>query len=139
VHRHQLGEPLLNEVVQAALWVRFLDAENLWVLQRNLLTGRYCPQETPAVRPHPQLLDQVVAARLDTARWFEAHWVTEAYSVACLWASMFDWGRIRYRQYLDGICWLLLRVWDPRWIRRATVRLLKDLRHPMRVPALPIE
>ena len=39
LHAGQLGEPLFNEIVQAALWMRFLDEEDLWLHQRRILAA----------------------------------------------------------------------------------------------------
>ena len=69
IHRAQTGEPLLNELVQASLWIAFLDRyPELWVLQRNTRTGACAVREIATVTSNPWLADSAVASGLDTAR-----------------------------------------------------------------------
>lgn len=117
IHAAQTGEPLLNEVVQAALWVRFLnDAGDLWCLQRNSATGRRCIAEAAVVDAHPTLVRWAVHAGLDTYRLVTANAVPGAYNLLCLWAHSMDRRRIRYREYLEGVRLALTRMADNAWV-----------------------
>lgn len=105
-HIWQVGEPLTNEILQAAMWVGFLDKEDLWCLQRNSVTGRSCCLELALVRAHPDLL-RLPMLTSDSALSFSASYSYQGYFLACGWAHCFDSGRVRYRQYLDGVRVLL--------------------------------
>jgi len=117
LHAAQTGEPLLNEVVQAACWMRFLDEEELWRFQRNSRTREELPRESAVVRAHPELFAHAVAAGLDTARLVDARLAPSAYHLACSWANAFDRGALRYADYLGGIASLLSRGDDEPWVR----------------------
>lgn len=110
-HLWQVGEPLTNEILQAAMWVGFLDKEDLWCLQRNSVTGRSCCLELALIRTHPELLHLPALAN-DCAASFSAHYSYHGYLLACGWAHFFDTGRIRYRQYLEGVSVLLADLVD---------------------------
>lgn len=117
LHASQTGEPLLNEVIQAACWIRFLDEEELWLHQRNSRTREELPRESAVIRTHPDLFLDAVAAGLDTARLVEARLAPSAYHLACAWANAFDRGALRYADYLAGISSLFAQGSDERWVR----------------------
>jgi hypothetical protein len=107
-HLHQVGEPLLNEIVQAAMWVGFVDTEDLWCLQRNSETGRSCCLELELVRDQPRLLE-LTTVSVDSAVSFSQAWSYERYEQVCAWSHCFDLGAIRYGEYLRGVGDLLAR------------------------------
>jgi hypothetical protein len=107
-HLHQVGEPLLNEVLQAAMWVGFLDAEDLWCLQRNSETARSCCLELELIRDHPGLLE-LTTISVDSAVSFSRAWSFERYVELCAWSHCFDLSALRYSEYLRGVGHLLAR------------------------------
>jgi hypothetical protein len=108
IHRAQTGEPLLNELVQASLWIAFLDHNpELWVLQRNTRTGACAVREMAAVSSNPWLADSAVASGLDTARLVDERFDDGAYFRCCHLAYKFDANKIKYSSYLDHISRLL--------------------------------
>lgn len=128
VHAEQTGEPLLNEVVQAALWVTFLnDASDLWCLQRNSATGRGCIAEAFVVDAHPTLVQWAVRAGLDAYRLVTANAAPGAYNLLCLWAHAMDRRRIRYREYLEGVRMALSRMTDVAWVWSTTKILSQEV------------
>ncbi len=108
-HLHQVGEPLLNEVLQAAMWVGFIDAEDLWCLQQNSQTGRSCCLELDLVRDQPGLLE-LSSVSVDSAVSFSRAWSYERYLELCAWSHCFDMGAVRYGEYLRGVGNLLARA-----------------------------
>jgi hypothetical protein len=60
----------LLEVVQAAVWSRFLDEESLWTFQRD--STRSLVRETQVTERHPELGEAAAAAHLDTARMMQS-------------------------------------------------------------------
>jgi hypothetical protein len=104
VHMYQTGEPLLNEIVQAHLWVAFLDANpDLWPFQINYETKVSAVRELSLVRVTPMLLPAALNARLDTARMVADVAPDGSYFVLCLLANRFDSGVIRYARYLAAV------------------------------------
>ncbi len=108
-HLYQVGEPLLNEVLQAAMWVGFVDAEDLWCLQQNSETGRSCCLEVELVRDQPGLLE-LTTVSVDSAVSFSQAWSYERYLQLCAWSHCFDLGAVRYGEYLRGVGRLLARA-----------------------------
>ncbi len=98
VHRVQTGEPLLNEVVQAALWSCFLEGESLLRYQRG--PSGSLIREMPVIERHPGLVSAAVTAGLDTARMVDRMAGPSAYDACCLLANRFDAGQLRYADYL---------------------------------------
>ena len=84
VHRHQTGEPLLNELVQAALWSKFLSEESLWSFQHD--TCGSLVREAAVVAQFPMVVGAAVAARLDTAKMIASIAAENAYFACCLLA-----------------------------------------------------
>jgi hypothetical protein len=113
VHAFQTGEPLLNEVLQGALWVEFLDAHGLWRLQRNSKTGRACSLEEGLVRQHPEL-GSLPSAGMDSAPLFEARYGLGAYKTLLGWSRFFDLELFSYGRYLRGVSALLDQARDIR-------------------------
>ena len=108
IHTAQTGEPLLNEVVQASLWIAFLDHyPELWVLQRNTRTGVCAVREIAAVSSNPWLADSAVASGLDTARLVDERFDDGTYFRCCHLANKFDASKIKYSLYLDHVSRLL--------------------------------
>jgi hypothetical protein len=123
IHRAQTGEPLLNEVVQAALWIAFLDRyPQLWVLQRNTRTGACAVREIAVVRSNPWLADSAVASGLDTARLVDERFDDGTYFRCCDLASRFDANKINYSAYLDQVSRLLRHAARERARHRAACR-----------------
>jgi hypothetical protein len=110
-HLIQIGEPLTNEILQAAIWVGFLDKEDLWSLQRNSITGRSCCLELALVRAHPDLL-RLPAITYDSAISFSTTYSYPAYLLVGAWGHCFDSGGLRYGQYLDGVRVILTDLAD---------------------------
>jgi hypothetical protein len=108
VHRAQTGEPLLNEIVQASLWIAFLDHyPELWLLQRNTRTGACAVREIATVRSNPWLVDSAVASGLDTARLVDEQFDDGTYFRSCHLANQFDANKINYSAYLNQVSQLL--------------------------------
>lgn len=108
IHQAQTGEPLLNEIVQASLWIAFLDHNpELWVLQRNTRTGACAVREIAAVSSNPWLADSAVASGLDTARLVDERFDDGTYFRCCHLANKFDANKINYSAYLDQVSRLL--------------------------------
>jgi hypothetical protein len=122
VHRHQTGEPLLNEVVQAALWSKFLSEESMWSFQRD--TRGSLVREAALAAHFPLLADAAAAARLDTAEMITAIAVDNTYFACCLLACRFDTGSLRYSDYLARLSQLLTHRWDSATTRAVTLALL---------------
>lgn len=139
LHRHQSGEPLMNEIVVAAIWTEFLDSEQLWSFQRNSATGVALVQELRVARAIPDLAPRAIEAGLDTAKYFVRSGQPAAYVLACRWATVFDERRTTYGRYLDGMEWLLQNGIDEEWVASADRRLCKDLRSKKRLIALWVE
>jgi len=129
VHAAQTGEPLLNEIVQAAIWTRFLDANSLWAFQTRS-DGTAMIREYHVIRQHNHLLEQAVAAKLDTAVLLDRLAPTDAYELCCTAASVFEHSKINYARYLDVVCIILTRANDPAWLRRARQRICDSPRPP---------
>jgi hypothetical protein len=117
VHTAQVGEPLLNEVVQAALWIDFLDAHDLWAFQTGA-DGAPLVREHHLVRDHSTLAASALAAGLDTAVMVDGIAPTDAYVNCCAAAARFDRGLMRYAEYLDLTSKILLHADDIEWLRR---------------------
>lgn len=108
IHGCQVGEPLMNELVQAAHWIRFLDRfPDLWVLQRNSATGACAVRELMAVRRVPGLFEASVSSGLDTGVLVDCITEPGTYFRTCLIAASFDQGRLRYARYLEEATRLL--------------------------------
>jgi hypothetical protein len=108
IHREQTGEPLLNEIVQASLWIAFLDRHpELWALQSNSMTGACAVREISTVRSNPWLADSAVASGLDTARLIDEQFGDGIYFRCCHLANQFDANKINYTAYLDHVSQLL--------------------------------
>lgn len=122
MHHHQTGEPLLNEVVQAAIWSRFLTEESLWKFQRD--TTRSLVREAQVVERHPDLVDAAAAARLDTARMIQSVSADNAYFTCCLLGYLFDTGDLRYSDYLAQIGDVLANRANSKAMRDITMSLL---------------
>jgi hypothetical protein len=122
VHRHQTGEPLLNEVVQAALWSRFLTEESLWAFQQG--SDSSLIRETPVVDRYPVLADAAIAANLDTARMIASIAADNAYFACCMLAYRFDHGAFRYAEYLTRLNGILSCRRDKTAIRALSTSLL---------------
>lgn len=121
VHLHQTGEPLLNEVVQAGLWIAFLERSGLTSFQRTSTTGGWLVREAAVVRDHPWIVPTAVDANLDTARLIDHIGTGATYFACCAWAHRFDRGDFRYSDYLDGLNAILSRrgsKWSGAQIRR---------------------
>jgi hypothetical protein len=101
MHHHQTGEPLLNEVVQAWIWSRFLTEESLWEFQRG--TTHSLVREAQVVERYPELVDAAATARLDTAKMIQSISADNAYFTCCLLGYLFDTGDLRYGDYLARI------------------------------------
>lgn len=117
LHFVQTGEPLLNELIQASIWIAFLDRHpELWRFQRNSETHRSCVREESLARQHPSLLEAAVPSGLDTAITIDRLSGDGAYFACCAWAHRFDSGRLRYSGYVRAISDLLeLSTKRPRW------------------------
>lgn len=108
IHKVQVGEPLLNELVQAAIWVAFLnDSPELWTMQRNSVSGACAVRELDTVRQHPQLVQAALATNLDTATLVDRSCREGTYFRCCLLANAFDANRFRYADYLARVSVLL--------------------------------
>lgn len=122
VHRHQTGEPLLNEVVQAALWARFLSEESLWTFQRGA-NGSLVREITITSR-HEMLVDSAAAVGLDTAAMITSTAAGNAYFACCLLANRFDHGVMRYAEYLERLDQLLVARTDHKAVRALAASML---------------
>jgi len=121
VHRCQTGEPLLNEVIQAAIWARFLSEEGLWGFQRD--SDRTLVREIRIVREFPELFVSALECRLDTAKMTASFAAKNAYFAFCLLANRFDAGFISYDKYLNHLA-KLLRIREDKRALEAATRLL---------------
>lgn len=102
VHRHQTGEPLLNEIAQAALWLGFVESRDLRCFQFNSETGASCSMEHDLISTCG-MLREIPKISADTASAYSTIFGDEFYSIFCRWGMCFDRGLVRYRTYLDGI------------------------------------
>ena len=126
VHMTQIGEPLLNEIVQASLWIEFLDRNpDLWTFQRNSQTGRSAVRETSLIRKLPEFWRCAIDAGLDTATMIDNCGVPGTYFVLCLWANRFDAKLVRYAGYLSGVAQTMAVCDDDEQIVRLASRLLR--------------
>jgi hypothetical protein len=124
VHKAQAGEPLLNEIVQASLWISFLDHyPELWLLQRNSTTGACAVREIAAVRSNPWIGDSAAASGLDTACLVDQRFHHGTYFRCCHLANKFDANKINYLVYLDRISRLLSQAKRARARHPASCRL----------------
>jgi hypothetical protein len=124
LHKFQTGEPLLNEVVQAAVWVGFLDANpDLWAFQIASDGGASAVRELRLVRRLDSLVEAAVRAGLDTARMVEAWWAPGTYFLTCLLANRFDGRQVRYNTYLNMLGLVLTGQWDT----RTTIVAIREL------------
>jgi hypothetical protein len=118
IHEAQAGEPLLNEVVQAAIWVAFLGSnDDLWVFQRNRSSGLSPVREAECVARIPDLAARAAIANLDTATMIDglvSPLRPRTYARCCQLARAFDTARIRYRTYLDQLPELIHS--EARWL-----------------------
>lgn len=110
LHRVQVGEPLLNEVVVAGLWSEFLHYSNLEAFQSPGDAGPPCIQELPVLRAAFDLIDVVVENSLDTHAAFETARQLAGYRALLRLAARHDQGVIRYRQYLADAAAILSGV-----------------------------
>ena len=126
VHMTQTGEPLLNEIVQASLWIEFLDRNpDLWTFQRNSKTGRSAVREISLVRKLPGLWEDAINADLDTAAMIENRYAPGTYFMLCLWANRFDAKLVRYTGYLSGVARTMTGCHDEEQISWLASRLLR--------------
>ena len=124
LHKFQTGEPLLNEVVQAAIWVGFLDTNpDLWAFQIASDGGASAVRELRLVRRLDSLVEAAVRAGLDTARMVEAWWAPGTYFLTCLLANRFDGRQVRYNTYLNMLGLVLTGQWDT----RTTIVAIREL------------
>lgn len=126
VHVVQTGEPLLNEVVQASLWVEFLDRNPaLWTFQRNSQNGRSAVRELALVRRLPDLWERAIDAELDAAALTDNIGAPGTYFVLCLWANRFDAKLLRYASYLSGVAQAFALSGSDEQVRYLASRLLR--------------
>ncbi len=123
MHFVQRGEPLLNEVVQASVWMSFLDSARLWCFQRNECSGDDLVRESATVRELDDLMIRALEAGLDTAALIDRLVGPGGYYLCCLLANRFDHGAFTYGTYLDAIRQVLRHRYDREWIAEATARL----------------
>jgi hypothetical protein len=115
IHSLQTGEPLVNEVVQCAVWSGFLDYSRLWVFQRNSQTDYRLPLEYDAVAAAPWLLDSIQAAHFDSLRAFSQVGSADTYIALCGLAEAFDRGEFRYKAYVSEATKVLLGTPSRQW------------------------
>jgi len=121
VHRHQIGEPLLNEVLQASIWCQYLTEAGRWGFQRT--GSESLVREFEVVNEHRTLFHSVVRAGLDSAKVARLLIGRNGYFVLCLAANRFDSGLIRYAEYLRVVA-TALRSSDNRSLRTLELSLL---------------
>jgi hypothetical protein len=115
LHKFQTGEPLLNEVVQAGVWVAFMDANpELWPFQVDSAGNSSAIRELALVRNLDWLVESAVAAGLDTATLVDARCAPGTYFLACLLGHRFDGRQINYNEYLRMVGAILAARWDSR-------------------------
>lgn len=112
IHLVQVGEPLLNEIVQAAIWVEFLDKSNLWDFQRRG-DGSSLVREEKVVRRLDGLADLAVRTGLDTAALVDSVAPSGSYADCLAVARLFDRGQVRYSVYLDLVSNVLAGAGQP--------------------------
>jgi len=103
IHRNQVGEPLLCEVVQAAIWARFVLECGLSDFQHDPATGLSCIRESDLIARHSWLFEHSISGGLDTAQMIDAVAPSGTYWLLCRWANLFDQGCFNYNQYLNGV------------------------------------
>ena len=101
VHELQVGEPLFNEIVQASLWIKFLDEGKYWDFQRNSVSGRSCNLEIRVVRRHPWIFQAAISSGLDTYSMIPPQ-SPGTYSKICGLAAQFDDHESTYGGYLKA-------------------------------------
>lgn len=109
VHFHQVGEPLLNEYVQACLWTAFLDSSQMWIFQEDSSPALSLVRELGLVRSH-QWAEAAFACGLDAAALMDVTAAEGTYFVCCLAGYCFDFGGYSYASYLS----LLKNIFDHR-------------------------
>lgn len=122
MHQHQTGEPLLNEVIQAGLWIRFLDEYRLWMFQTG--TKGSLVREATVLRCYPDFSHAAAIAQLDTAVFIRSIATDNAYMACCLLARQFDLGIIRYAEYLTRLSGIFAIRHDRGAVRTAIMALL---------------
>lgn len=101
IHWYQVGEPLLNEVVQASIWSQFLSQTGLWSFQRD--RQRSLIREQPVVERFPELVELAAEARPDTSL-LAGNWRgSDRYSLCCDLGRRFDLGLFKYSDYLSRL------------------------------------
>jgi hypothetical protein len=105
IHRYQIGEPLLNEVVTACIWSHFLDLSGLMGFQAD--KSRSLIREARVVERRDWLFDAAIRSELDAACAIDSHLGGTSYFDCCALAFNFDRGRLSYRGYLDSLDELL--------------------------------
>ena len=132
VHEHmhflQTGEPLLNEVVQAATWTAFLSNRDYAFFQGGDDLGLV--REYRVVSRQPRLLAAAIDSSLDTAATVRRLGVDGTYFACCALACAFDLGRIRYGGYLDKLDSLLDVAHDLDAVRETSRHALELLNTP---------
>ena len=102
IHAHQLGEPLVNELIQAVIWTKFLDFAGLWCFQRNSATGASTVLEVNFVRHVQGLWPSIVAHGQDSAEVIARFRTGSVYIDLCAHGHELMHSAMTYSAYLRG-------------------------------------
>jgi hypothetical protein len=108
-HLLQKGEPILNEIAHAILWIDFVLEQKLRPFQVNSETGKTCNIEAPFILGRTETLRGLNYKLLyeDNLTYFEREVAGVEYSLFVALAFLVHAGVVRYRYVADLFCGLL--------------------------------
>lgn len=108
-HLLQKGEPILNEIAHAILWIDFVLEQKLRPFQVNSETGKTCNIEAPFILGRTETLRGLNYKLLyeDNLTYFEREVAGVEYSLFVALAFLVHAGVVRYRYVADLLCGLL--------------------------------
>lgn len=113
-HLMQKGEPILNEIVHAILWIDFVLEQDLRPFQINSITGKTCNIEAPSILGRTEVLKGLNYKLLyeDNLTYFEHEVADVEYSLFVAMTFLVHAKVMRYRYATDLFCGLLAKDGD---------------------------
>lgn len=108
-HLMQKGEPILNEIAHAILWIDFVLEQDLKPFQVNSDTGKTCNIEAPFILGRTEVLKGLNYQLLyeDNLSYFEREVADVEYSLFVALTFLVHAGVVRYRYVTNLLCGML--------------------------------
>jgi len=129
-HLMQKGEPILNEIAHAILWIDFVLEQGLRPFQVNSETGKTCNIEAPFILGRTKALKGLNYGLLyeDNLAYFDKEVAGSEYSLFVTMTFLVHAGVLRYRYVADLFCGMLAGDVDiSRYLRTDTAGHVSEL------------